>query len=337
MVADAGFRLDSHSHPAQRDSRGDLLVCDAAIRGPKDARNIFIAISGTHGVEGFCGSGCQAALIDSGRFDCTAGDAAVILIHAINPYGFAWLRRTDEDNVDLNRNFVDHSRMLPNPDYDEIHDWLVPQNWDGPSRADADARIEHYIETRGIRAFQAALTGGQYNHPDGLFYGGREAAWSNRIWREILRKHCSRSHRVFIVDIHTGLGPRGVGEAICVSDEKGFRRAKEFFGEDTTWAGGKGSVSARIGGSLVHGACEELGPDRVTMIGLEFGTYPIPQTLDALRAETWLVARGDPASEQADSIKKSLRDAFYIDEPDWKRDVVKRFLGLVERLEPQLS
>ena len=30
------------------------------------------------------------------------------MIHALNPFGFAHLRRANEDNVDLNRNFVDH-------------------------------------------------------------------------------------------------------------------------------------------------------------------------------------------------------------------------------------
>ena len=29
-----------------------------------------------------------------------------VLLHALNPYGFAWLRRVNEHNVDLNRNFL---------------------------------------------------------------------------------------------------------------------------------------------------------------------------------------------------------------------------------------
>ena len=36
--------------------------------------------------------------------------------HAINPYGFAWTRRVTEDNVDLNRNFVDHDKAYPKND-----------------------------------------------------------------------------------------------------------------------------------------------------------------------------------------------------------------------------
>ncbi len=46
-------------------------------------------------------------------------DLAVVLIHAINPYGFAWIRRVNEDNVDLNRNCIDFGAAIPeNPGYD---------------------------------------------------------------------------------------------------------------------------------------------------------------------------------------------------------------------------
>jgi hypothetical protein len=92
-----------------------------------------------------------------------------------------------------------------------------------------------------------------------------------------------------------------------------------------------------VGGSLLHAAQEEVGTERLVMIGLEYGTYPIPETLEALRAETWLVARGDAASEQAFRIKQSLKDAFFIDEPDWKLAVTARFLDLVGKIKGSLS
>lgn len=337
MATEAGFAMTAYVHPGERGPGGEALACDVACRGPEDARDILLVSSGTHGVEGFCGSGCQAELLRSGLLGDLPSHTAVLLVHALNPYGFAWLRRTNEDNVDLNRNFVDHSRHRPNPAYDEIHDWLVPADWDGPARAEADVQIARYIESRGIKVFQKALTSGQYDHPDGLFYGGRAPVWSNTTWRHVLRTFCRLAERVIAVDVHTGLGPRGVGEAICLSDEQAFARARDLFGDDVTWTGGGGSVSAQIGGSVVDCASEELGAGRLTMIGLEYGTYPIPQTLDALRAETWLVARGDPGGERGRQIKQALRDVFYIDEPDWKRDVVDRFLALVERVRPRLS
>lgn len=337
LAGHAGFSVESFVHPLHSGPAGEALACDIAFRGSADARDLVMVVSGTHGVEGFLGSGCQAALLQSALIDTLPASSALLLVHAVNPYGFAWLRRTNEDNIDLNRNFVDHGREYPNPGYEEIHDWLVPAEWEGPVREAADAAIAHYIEERGARAFQAALTGGQYTHPDGLFYGGRAPAWSNRIWRGILRRYCQRAERVVVIDLHSGLGPRGVGEAICVSDEDEYRRARALFGDDVTWTGNAGAVSSRVGGSLVHGAREELGGDRLTMIGLEYGTYPIPQTLEALRAETWVSARGDPCSAHGRRLRQALRDAFYIDEPDWQQAVLARFFSLMGRLVSQLN
>lgn len=337
LASHAGFAIESHDHPSAKGPKGETLSCDVARLGPSDAKRIILISSGTHGVEGFCGSGCQAELLASGLLDGLPSDTAIILVHAVNPYGFAWLRRTNEDNVDLNRNFVDHSVKRLNPGYDEIHDWLVPRDWDGPTRTEADASIDAYIADRGLRAFQVAMTGGQYNHPDGLFYGGKAPAWSNITWRSLLQKHCASAEQVIAIDIHTGLGPRGVGEAICVTTEAEYLKAKALFGDDVTWTGGGEAVSAQVGGSLLHAAHEEIATEKLVMIALEYGTYPIPDTLEALRAETWLVARGDAQSEQASRIKQSLKDAFFIDEPDWKLAVTTRFLDLFRKVKGSLT
>lgn len=327
----AGFSTTSFIHPARRAPDGGELACDVAWSGPAAASRLLIISSGTHGVEGFCGSGAQAALLASGALDGMPADAAVLLVHAVNPYGFAHLRRTNEDNIDLNRNFIDHSRTPANPGYDEIHGWLVPESWDGPAREEADREITRYQQERGMRAFQEAMTGGQYNHPDGLFYGGQAPAWSNLTWRRILREHCARAEEIVAIDLHTGLGPWGVGEALCVASEDEHRRAVSMFGDQIKWTSAGTSVSAQIGGTLVHAAHAELGPGKLTMIGLEYGTYTIPETLEALRAETWLVARGRTDSPEAARIKQRLKDVFYVDDPAWKQAVVDRLMGFVTR------
>jgi hypothetical protein len=337
LASEKGFSLESFAHPSRRAPDGGELVCDVARKGAAAAKRILILSSGTHGVEGFCGSRCQAELLVSGMLDGWAEDCAVVLVHAINPYGFAWLRRTNEDNIDLNRNFIDHRSHPDNPAYDEIHGWLIPEDWDGPAREAAEGAIAAYITQRSLRAFQSALTGGQYDHPDGMFYGGRAPAWSNLLWRDILQRHCAAAEIVAAVDIHTGLGPRGVGEALSVTSEAAYLRAKRLFGDDVTWTGGGDAVSAQVGGSLMHASYDELGEDRLVMIALEFGTHPIPVTLEALRAENWLEARGDPASTQASAIKQALKDAFYIDAPDWQRDVSARTLEIVSKVKANFA
>ena len=83
-------------------------------------------IAGTHGVEGHCGSGAQVAWLQQGGPARLPPRTGALLIHAINPHGFAWGRRVNEDNIDLNRNFVDHSQPHPaNADYEALREHIA--------------------------------------------------------------------------------------------------------------------------------------------------------------------------------------------------------------------
>ena len=54
----AGAKLWQFEHPLMG-PKGEALGTDIAWLGSLGARNIVVAGSATHGVEGFCGSGCQ--------------------------------------------------------------------------------------------------------------------------------------------------------------------------------------------------------------------------------------------------------------------------------------
>lgn len=99
----AGVRLDSLPLAATGPA-DEALTIDVAWLGAGDARRILLHTSGLHGVEAFAGSAIQEALLACPP-PLPAG-CALILVHILNPWGMAWLRRTDENNVDLNRNFL---------------------------------------------------------------------------------------------------------------------------------------------------------------------------------------------------------------------------------------
>src|SRR5262245_36885435 len=144
-AADAGLTVQSHPHP-RRGRDGEALAMDVARLGPPDAEALLVLSSACHGVEGFCGSGAQVALLRDERFRAAAlrAGSAVLFIHALNPYGFSWWRRTTHENVDMNRNFHDFSRPLPaSPEYDEIAQWIVPDTW--PPNAEVQAHTLRYI------------------------------------------------------------------------------------------------------------------------------------------------------------------------------------------------
>lgn len=316
----AGAALAAHRNPDARQPDGADLTADVARLGPPpgNAARVLIASSGTHGVEGFCGSGCQVGMLETGAFDQLPDGCALVLVHAINPYGFAWLRRVTEDNIDLNRNNLDHGAGHPaNPKYAEIHDWLTPRDWHGPGRETADAAIAAYISEHGLFAFQEAVSGGQYEYPDGLFYGGRALSWSARTWREIVESHCRGAQQVAHLDFHTGLGDYGACEIISVEGASG-ERARLWYGDEVKSPEKNDSLSAVVTGSMENGFDGLAQETEVTTVALEYGTKPLYDVLEALRADNWLHLYGDPASDEGKAIKRQIRDAFYGDEPDWK-------------------
>jgi len=317
--------VEHHLNPNAKGAEGEDLYMDAARIGPASAKKILIISSATHGGEGFCGSGIQVNLLRHGFFDDLPADTAVLLIHAINPYGFSHVRRVNEDNIDLNRNFRDFSRPLPdNAPYGEVHNMVLPADWDGPARAAADAAIAAYISEKGMPAFQAAVTGGQHIAADGLFYGGTTASWSNETLRKIVKQHAADTEHLALLDLHTGLGPYGFGELIYVGDQTGIDRAMDWYdGEVTSPATGT-STSAVVHGTIDQGVCQMAPNAAHTCVAIEYGTIALMDVLNALRADNWLYIHGDVKSELGQSIKAQVRGAFYCEADDWKEMVWER-------------
>ncbi len=324
----AGLAVRSHTHPMLgRD--GEVLAMDVVRDGPPDAAAVLIVSSACHGVEGFCGSGVQTTLLHDAAFRAAARDAgvAVLHIHGLNPYGFSWWRRTTHENVDLNRNFHDFSQPLPkNPGYDELAALIVPPTW--PPSAEVDAALERFVAQRGMPALQQAISGGQHDHPEGLFYGGRNPTWSHTTLRHVLQEHGTRCQRLGWIDLHTGLGPSGVGERIfaCRDDAAAFKRAKAWWGERITSLYDGSSASAMLTGMMWLAAYDECPQAEYTGIALEYGTLPIMQMMDALRADQWLELHPEAPPEQARAIKQHTRDAFYTDTDAWKQQIIEQAL-----------
>jgi Protein of unknown function (DUF2817) len=329
----AGASLDSHELPDHRGAQSESLSIDVARVGAADATSALVVISGTHGVEGFCGSGCQVGFFADRLHEALPPTACALLVHALNPFGFSWQRRVNEDGVDLNRNFVDFSRALPSSDaYAPLHDWLVPRDWQGEARQQADLALQGFVQQRGLRAFQTALTSGQYTHPTGLFYGGTQPTWSARTLGKILEP-LRGVRRAAVLDLHTGLGPTGYGEPILVPRSSAdVERARKWYGADVRDLSADESVSAQLVGTVADGVFAALGDAEVTYVGLEFGTRPMLEVLTALRADHWMYASG--SAEQTplrDSIRQHMRTAFYTESPSWQAAVYGRTADFVFR------
>lgn len=330
----AGAALTRYELPGRVGPSGEALAIDVARLGNASAESALLVISGTHGIEGFAGSGCQVGLLEDRLYEALGGSTCLVLLHALNPYGFAWLRRVNEEGVDLNRNFADFSRALPpSTAYEALHDWLIPADWEGEARRAADAALVSFGQTHGMPALQAAVSGGQYTRPTGLFYGGTRESWSASMLTRVLAEVLPGTvRRLGVLDLHTGLGPAGYGEPILDAGGAADReRALRWYGADVKDLAAGESVSARLVGTMARGIERARPQAELTYIGLEFGTRPTMEVLTALRADHWLHARAgaDPALRAR--IQQQMREAFFSESPAWQAAVYGRTADLVLR------
>ena len=327
--SDAGVEVDTRVNPLLGPDGGDLST-DVAWFGPKDARKVMLLMSSTHGVEGFCGSGCQIDWIRECGAAGLSADTAAIVVHAINPHGFAWLRRVNEDGCDLNRNHVDFDQPLPeNPGHDELVDAFVPNSLDEEALAASDAAVAAFKQENGEPAYRIARQAGQYKHPHSTFYGGTKPTWSRQTFEAILADYDLPGRDfTILLDYHTGLGPYGYGEMILTNavDGPGPRRALAIYNETVGIPLMGTSTSVQVHGSWGDTFKRAFKDDNYLGFGLEYGTYQQPRGLNVLRADHWLHAYGnvDFDDPQTVTIKQNIKDHFFCDEPGWKEAVLWR-------------
>ena len=321
-----GCDLAAHLNPHAKGPAGEDLFIDVATAGPARAAAGLLLISGTHGVEAYAGSACQIGWLNTNTDATWPPELRVVMIHALNPYGFAWNRRVTEDNVDLNRNFVDHSAPYPtNHGYERLKAAIAPKDLDPETLRHGSELFRDFIKEYGPFTMQEAVSKGQYEHPDGMYFGGIREQWSAGILKHVVRRELGACRRVGVIDFHTGLGAYGHGELI--SDEAAgtaaYNRAKAWWPDICSSQSGE-SVSAAVTGSIDSCIPTLLPRADVTIGCLEFGTVSTFQVFEALRADNWLHTLGNPGGNEAPAIKSQIRAAFYPDQDDWKEMIWAR-------------
>lgn len=313
--------LSSHTNPA-KGPQGEDCVCDVAWIGPEDASRLLILVSGTHGAEGYSGSGCQVAWLREGWFGRIAPkDTAVLLIHAINPHGFAWGRRVNEDNIDLNRNFVDHSQPHPaNADYEALREHIDPAEWAEPSLGAHNRAIAQFLGRDTHDVMCKAIHGGQYVNPRGVFYGGARAAWSNTLFRQLVAQHAARARHVAIIDYHTGGGVWGYCD-LFIDDDHAGSPTRNWFSQVSVIAEDKAkhgkNAQSETPGNLFYSLREILPGKQLTLCLVEMRTGEHGGH-DVVREENWLFQHGNPDSAAGLDLRARMLERFYPARREWR-------------------
>ncbi len=317
-------RIDVETYVNGVIEAGDIELATDVIRiGGMDADKLLVITSGVHGAELMCGSGCQLGMLQEEHFRSLPAGTAVVMIHAMNPWGAANLRRNNEDNIDLCRNFVDFDNNLPiNKAYAEIHEALSCAEREGSVRNKADKALADFQQTMGTGGFVGTIMSGQFKFDDGISFGGLAPTWSNTTLTEILQKHGKSAKKVCLVDYHSGLGPYAYGSLVCMHDGEALLRARSWFGqwlmapmENLEQSADKFHPAV---GHSTEGHTRALPEAEITSVVIEYGTYDMADNLRALLDDHWLNFHGDEKDDLGIEIKKHMLDTHYPDDPEWR-------------------
>ena len=332
---DAAQRLgaERYAYPVHGAAGGELTI-DVAILGSTSAPALVVS-SGIHGVEGFFGSAVQLALLQQLHTNPLRNRIRWVIVHALNPYGFAHLRRVNEHNVDLNRNFMPEGEPYAGSParYGELDAFLNPPS--APPRFEAfRVKALAYIRRYGLQALKDTIAGGQHDYPRGLFYGGNAPCASTCIVQAHGDAWLADARHCLHLDLHTGLGKFAQCTLLLNEPKASPQHAwyADTFGtvnlESLQQAEG---TAYQITGLFSHWMQQHFSARDYRCAGVEFGTYDAIRIVAALRAENRAhhhCAPGDPAMVRS---KKELRECFCPRSTAWRDTTVGTALNIIAR------
>jgi predicted deacylase len=323
-------------HPiAKLHPDGEVLTIDLAASDTV-ARKTLLLSSGLHGVEGYFGSAIQLAVlqaVDQGTLRIPPG-CRIVMIHALNPYGFAFDRRVNENNIDLNRNFLlaDESYAGSPAGYADLAQLINPTSI--PKLDIFKLRFIWKILTVGMTKLKSAIAGGQYDAPKGLFFGGNSPSETFEIVRQELPSWIlPGSQAAIMLDFHSGLGKFGDHALLTTSSEKSIAAnslAQAFDpGKISCLDSSKVAYPAR--GVMTEWVGHHQTASQFLAFGVEFGTYGPLRILSALRHENQCHLNEAAGTTAYEASKAEMREAFCPQDEGWRQKVVFDSMEIVKQ------
>lgn len=320
---------------ADSQQRAEQLTVDVAVSPGDDSDLALVLSSGLHGVEGFFGSAVQLALLEKWKGCLPSNDRIrYVFLHALNPFGFTSLRRVDDQNVDLNRNF-----LLPGEEfagapssYERLNGLLNPEC--KPSSLDLfPLRAGIEILRLGMPALRQAVAGGQYKFPKGLFFGGCGPSRLYHLLDQQLPNWLGKSRQVAHLDFHTGLGRSASHKLLLdyMPSERQRALLTKWFGTASFEDDRKSSIAYDVRGGLGRWCISRIPEREYVYVCVEFGTYGAIRVLSGLRAENQAHHWGQPTDRSTQLAKQRLKELFCPASVEWRDQVIQESIELVEK------
>ncbi len=328
----ADSRLESV--PLKTDSS---ISIDYAWAEPHKKQNLIVISTGLHGIEGYVGSVMLKIFMDEFAPKLNPENTGVLLVHAINPWGMKNRRRYNENNVDLNRNFIWDESFDPkiNPDYEPMTSMLNPARPIANLFASDIAFVSRLIGNiirLGILRIRNGMLSGQYRHPRGVQFGGQSTQESAQVMRGLFQRALDEYEQVIHLDMHTGYGPRY--QMSFVNSPREPASASDLmrrFNYPLIVAANPSdfySVTGDITDHFYHLRDEKYPSKKLFATCFEFGTFgeSLPMQIRSMRVtilENRLFQHGAKSDALRNAVRQEYEELFFPAEPKWREKAMQ--------------
>ena len=337
LTKELGVEISSYAV----DEEDGLYIDSFYLPSTGDKTNLIVLTTGVHGMEGYIGATMLDVFFQDVYPTLDPADTGVLVVANVNPYGMKYFRRYNENNVDLNRNFIldwDSFDLASNTEYPKVDTFLGPTGKIGNGlwhEVGFYLSLAKTAVTEGADTVSDALLTGQYEYPQGVYYGGNGDEASTVYLKDVFNQCLDSDYENIVhIDIHSGYGPRyNMVIFNSVYETMNEKESQEAFGYDYVIAYDSESFYATTGDTTdffyrlaeqkqaeaeLYSTCFEFGT-----IGDEFfdTILSLKYTIDENRNHWY--PTDNKLTEQI--IHENYMELYYPTETAWREKTVEDF------------
>ena len=339
LAADLGVEISSHAI----DETDGLYIDSFYLPSTGDKTNLIVLTTGVHGMEGYIGSVMLDVFFAEVYPTLDMTDTGILVVANVNPYGMKHYRRYNENNVDLNRNFIldwENFDLSSNKEYPKVDTFLGPTGKIGNGlwhEVGFYMSLAKTALTEGADTVSDALLTGQYEYPQGVYYGGSGDEASTVYLKDVFSRCLDSEYENIVhIDIHSGYGPRyNMVIFNSVFETMTEAQTREAFGYDYIIAHDSEDFYATTGDTtdfFYRLAEQKQTETELFSTCFEFGTIgdaffdtilSLKYTVDENRNH-WYPTDNDTTAQ---IIHENYMELFYPTETAWREKTVEDFLA----------
>ena len=332
--------------PSETDSDLTIDVCYIPAQG--DSLNLLILSSGVHGVEGYAGYAVQEFFINNYLNETFLENTGVLLLHAVNPYGFKYHRKVTENNVDMNRNSPSTSDLYEthNEGYSLVYDLINPQDKVKTNSFENRfffVKAINEIRKKSLPVLRQAALQGQYTNPEGIYYGGKAPEPQIDLLKPILAEISNPYQKIMILDLHTGYGERGRLHLFPnpMEDDEKRKMERIFDGFVIDW-GDSDDFYTITGEFTSFVGAQAPGKDFYPMV-IEYGTLDSQTTMGSLKSIHIMILEnqgyhfGFASAKDSLKVKADFIELYYPGSESWRSYILQQTQDLFDVVLPRFT